>query len=94
MEAVSDFVADYMSRPGVPLLAFIVCVVVACGALVGVWMTLRRGAKVRCNWKKDAEQPEGGMTRWVCSICSGVSFSADNEPPRNCRALDPRAKTF
>ena len=91
-QAILQFLAAYMNRPGVALLAFVACAAIACLALLGVVITLRRGAKGKCNWKKDSEQTGDAMTRWVCDTCRSTSFSEGDQPPRTCRAFEPRSK--
>ncbi|WP_146256148.1 hypothetical protein [Aestuariivirga litoralis] len=82
----------YMDQPKVALTAFIVCVGIACAALLGVWVLNRRDTGLKCHWQKDAVEGDGGMTRWICSACSGISFSNGEQPPIACRAHDPRSK--
>lgn len=86
-------VADYMYRPDVALITSIACGGIAIGALVGIWVIRRRRAGAKCKWKKDAKH-DGGMTRWICSACTGVSFADGDQQPRTCRAFDPRAKSL
>lgn len=51
------------------------------------WLARERYAPpLPCRWKRDRWRSRPAiMTRWVCSECGGEGFSADAEPPKECK---------
>ena len=93
-DTLDRWLSGYLSDSVVAIPAIVISTGIACVALVKVWRSVRRGAKSRCPWKKDSDQSQGTMIRWKCRKCSGISFTEGSEPPRTCRAYDPRAKSL
>lgn len=84
---------ETLGSSGLLLAAFIVCAAIASIAVLSIWRNNRKKVS-KCPWKRDRDQSNTAMTRWVCSKCKGISFSNDNEPPVTCRAYEPRSKSL
>lgn len=86
-------ILEQLSRPGIALTAFVICIGIACGALLTAWRSHRTSSgPSKCAWTRDTLQPHARMTRWVCSSCGGYSFGKGRRPPKTCRAYDPKQK--
>lgn len=51
------------------------------------WLARERYAPpLRCRWKRDRwRSRRSSMTRWICGECGAEGFSADDDPPKECK---------